>query len=294
MLPRGSARERRVGVTGARRLYGRHVQVREKVWVVTGAGSGIGRELVCELVRRGARVAAVSRRAETLAETALLASPADGQLSTHAVDVADRDGVLALPEAVLAAHGVVDGVINNAGIIQPFVPVAELDHAAARRVMDVNFYGAYHVIEAFLPLLLERPEAHLANVSSMGGFFPFPSQTVYGASKAAVRLLTEGLYAELRDTRVGVSLVLPGGVRTSIIENSGVTNGFPLLEAFGDRVPLLKPEKAARIILSGIERNKLHIYAGADARFMSAWIRVTPKPAIGIVQRLMARAAGDA
>lgn len=261
-----------------------------KVWVVTGAGAGMGREVVRQLLQRGARVAAVDIRPETLAETAGLVDAGD-RLSTHVVDITDRDAVRALPEAVVAAHGSVDGVLNNAGIIQPFTPVAELDHAAARRVMDVNFYGTYHVVEAFLPVLLERPEAHLANVSSMGGFFPFPGQTVYGASKAAVRLLTEGLYAELRGTAVEVSVIFPGAVRTAITENSEVTVG--VADASDSKIPTLSPEKAAEIMLEGIEKNRLHIYVGVDSRLMNAAIRVAPKPAIGLVQRLMARAMGS-
>ena len=84
------------------------------------------------------------------------------------------------------------------------------------RVLDVNLQGTLNMVTAFLPLLLERPEAHIANVSSMGGFFPFPGQTVYGASKAAVKLLTEGLYAELLDSQVRVSVIMPGAVSTSI------------------------------------------------------------------------------
>ena len=94
----------------------------------------------------------------------------------------------------------VDGLINNAGIVQPFVPFADLDQAAIDRVLDVNLMGTINMSRAFMPVLLSRPEAHLANVSSMGGFFPFPGQTLYGASKAGVKLLTEGLYAELLDT----------------------------------------------------------------------------------------------
>ena len=106
----------------------------------------------------------------------------------------------------------VDGLINNAGIVQPFVPVADLDPAAIRRVIEVNLMGPINMVTAFLPVLLTRPEAHIANVSSMGGFFPFPGQTIYGASKAGVKLLSEGLHLELLDTPVRVSAMV-GGLR---------------------------------------------------------------------------------
>src|SRR5690606_9821718 len=126
------------------------------------------------------------------------------------VDITDRDAVQDLVPQVERAHGTVDGIINNAGIIQPFVPVAELSYPDIERVLNVNLMGTIHMVKAFLPVLLARPEGYIANVSSMGGFFPFPGQSMYGASKAAVKLLTEGLYAELLETDVHVSVIMPG------------------------------------------------------------------------------------
>jgi NAD(P)-dependent dehydrogenase (short-subunit alcohol dehydrogenase family) len=165
------------------------MRVSGKVWVVTGGGSGMGRELVLQLLNAGGRVAAVDLRPDALQETAQLAA-AGQRLSVHVVDVTERSAVEALVDEVAAAHGGVDGLINNAGIIQPFVPVKDLDYDHIRRVLDVNLMGTIHMVKSFLPVMLERPEAHIANVSSMGGFFPFPGQSVYGASKAAVKLLT--------------------------------------------------------------------------------------------------------
>jgi NAD(P)-dependent dehydrogenase (short-subunit alcohol dehydrogenase family) len=258
--------------------------VNGKVWVVTGGGNGMGRQLVLQLLARGARVAAVDVRPEGLAETAGLAAAGE-RLSTQVVDITDRDAVDALPEQVVAAHGAVDGILNNAGIIQPFVPVSALDRAAIARVLDVNLMGTLNMVTAFLPALLERPEAQIANVSSMGGFFPFPGQTIYGASKAAVKLLTEGLYAELLDSRVRVSVIMPGAVSTSISENSGVAMAG--MDASSSSMPMTTPEDAARIMLDGIESDKLHIYVGKDARLMSLAIRVAPRRAIVMVQKQM-------
>ena len=185
---------------------------------------------------------------------------------------------------MLAAHGVVDVLINNAGIIQPFQRVEQLDYDTIDRVMNVNFMGTLYMVKAFLPLLRQRPVAHIANVSSMGGFFPFPGQTVYGASKAAVKLLTEGLYAELLDTNVGVSVVMPGAVATSITENSGVA--APDAEGAKGLQPT-EPETAARVILDGIAGNKLHVYVGNDSRAMSLAIKLAPKQATKLVQKQM-------
>ncbi len=191
------------------------MKVAGKVVVVVGGGNGIGRQVVLELVRRGARVAAVDLRKDSLDDTVAEASAGD-RLATFPLDITEREAVEALPEQVVAAFGQVDGLVNVAGIIQPFVRLNDLEHEAIERVVDVNLYGTIHTVKAFLPHLLERPVAHIANVSSMGGFLPVPGQTIYGASKAAVKLMTEGLYAELRDTPVGVTAIFPGAVRTDI------------------------------------------------------------------------------
>ena len=219
-----------------------------KTVVVTGGGNGIGREVVLELLRRGAKVAAIDLREEALAATAELAGAGD-RLATIALDITDREAVDALPARVAADLGPADGLVNVAGIIQPFVRIADLDHDTIRRVIDVNLYGTLYTVKAFLPGFLERPVAHVANVSSMGGFLPVPGQSVYGASKAAVRLLTEGLYAELLDTRVAVTLILPGAVRTDITGNSGVEapGGAAAAEAAErSRFPSTSPAEAGR------------------------------------------------
>lgn len=257
------------------------MKVLNKVLVVTGAGSGMGRAVAEELVRRGARVAAADVRPEGLARTATLAG-AGTRLSTHVLDISDRAAVAELPDMVLTTHGRIDGVINNAGIIQPFVPVADLDLATIEHVLDVNLMGTVYMVKAFLPYLLERPVGHIANVSSMGGFLPVPGQSIYGASKAAVKLLTEGLYAELLDTSVGVSVVLPGAVDTNITENSGVA--MPSLS--GPSAPsMTSAPEAARMIVDGIENNRLYVFVGRDSRLMNVATRIAPRRASLLVRR---------
>ena len=268
------------------------MEVARKVIAVTGGGNGIGREVVLELLRRGARVAAVDLREEALAGTADLAAAGD-RLSTHVVDITDRAAVDALPDAIADVHGAVDGVVNVAGIIQPFVRLADLDWDAIERVVDVNLWGTLHVVKAFLPALRERPAAHLVTVSSMGGYLPVPGQTVYGATKAAVALLTEGLYAELLDTRVGVSVVFPGGVSTEITANSGVAIPGGAAAAQGrSRIPTTTPQDAARIICDGIEDDDLHIYVGVDAKATNALRKVAPRRAIHLIAKQMERLLG--
>lgn len=256
------------------------MKLKDKVVVVTGGGSGIGRALVLELLGRGARIAMVDLRPEGMAETAALADVGE-RLSAHVCNVAERDHVAALPAEVVAAHGQVDAVVNNAGVIQPFIRFVDLSYDVIDRMIDVNLYGAIHMLKAFLPLLLERPEAHVANVSSMGGFVPFPGQTMYGAAKAAVKLLSEGLYAELLETNVGVSVVMPGGVDTGIAKNSGVD--LPDANQGDGAMKPLPAADAARIMADGIEANRLHVLVGTDAKVMSLATRLAPKTATRLI-----------
>ena len=252
------------------------MKVQNKVIVVTGAGSGMGRALTLRLVAMGAKVAAVDLNPDTLAETVNLAGSNKEKISTHVVNVSDKGAVDNLPQAVIDAHGTVDSLINNAGIIQPFVKLADLDDRTIERVLNVNLYGVIYMTRAFLPHLLKRPEAHITNVSSMGGFFPVPGQTIYGASKAAVKLMTEGLYAELIDTNVGVTVVFPGAIATNITENSGVD--MPAAAAM-ENTPAMRmtsAEDAAQAIIDGIERDKFQVYVGNDAKLMNIFYRISP------------------
>ncbi len=262
--------------------------VHGKTVVVTGGGNGIGREVVLELRHRGARVAAVDVRGDSLAETRRLAGDRD-DVATFEVDLTDRAAVTALPDRVRDELGEPDGLVNVAGIIQPFVRLVDLDVEVIERVFAVNVWGTLHTVQAFLPGLLERPVAHVANVSSMGGYLPVPGQTAYGASKAAVKLLTEGLYAELLDTEVGVSVVFPGAVRTEITTNSDVTvpSGAGGDDEESSGFPTTDPDEAARIIVDGIEEDRLHVFVGRDARLLDVAVRVAPKRAIQFIASQM-------
>lgn len=261
------------------------MQVQGKVMVVTGGGSGMGRQLVLHMLSKGARVAAVDINEAGLQETASLAANPE-RFSTHVLNITERAAVEALPAEVIARHGAVDGLINNAGIIQPFVRVKDLDYAAIERVMNVNFYGSLYMIKAFLPHLLQRPEAHIVNISSMGGFLPVPGQSVYGASKAAVKLLSEGLYAELLGTPVRVTVVFPGAVATNITANSGVEIRQTEGQGRASFKPLA-PEEAARRIVEGIEQNRFRVLVGSDARLMDFLYRLAPAWATRYIERQM-------
>ena len=256
-----------------------------KTFVITGAGGGVGRELVLKVLDRGGRVAAVDINEDALKATAGAAGNSD-RLSLHTVDITDPDAVKALADEVVAIHGHVDGLINNAGIIQPFITINELSLEKIHQVMDVNFYGTLHMVKAFLPYLLTRPEAHIANVSSMGGFLPVPGQIAYGASKAAVTLLSEGLYAELEDTPVGVSVILPGGIATDIAGNSGVEVAGDTGDSSMAKM-MLKPGEAADLILEAIEKKKRKVYIGKDSKTMHTLYSLAPKRALHMIKKAM-------
>jgi len=262
------------------------MELKNKVFVVTGGGNGIGRELVLQLLRKGARVAAVDINQAALEETTGLAGSLADKLSTHVANITNRAAVEALPESVIAAHGVVDGLINNAGIIQKFVKFQDLSYEDIDRVVDVNFYGTLYMTKTFLPYLTARPEAHLVNVSSMGGYLPVPGQTIYGAAKAAIKLFTEGLYSELSNTNVHVMNVFPGAIGTNIAANSGVRT--PSVSS--DSQPSMKTtpvEVAGSVIIDAIEKNKFSVYVGNDAKLMNFLYRLAPKWAGGFINKQM-------
>lgn len=250
-----------------------------KVIVVTGAGSGIGKELVLALLEKGAKVAAVDLRQESL--DGLKKEVGENEnLTIHSLDISDKTAV----ENFAKEQKEVDGIVNDAGIIQPFVKVNDLDYDAIEKVMNVNFYGTLYMTKSFLPHLLKRPEAHIVNVSSMGGFLPVPGQSIYGASKAAVKLFTEGLYAELLDTNVHVSVVFPGATATNITKNSGVET--PKV-AGGKEYKTLPASEAASLIIAGIEQNKPQIFLGRDCKTMNFLYRLSPLYAIKLIAKQM-------
>ena len=263
------------------------MQLTNKVFVVTGGGNGMGREVVLGLLARGARVAAVDLNEPGLAEMAKLAGAASAQLTTHPLNVTDRHAVLALPDAVIHAHGQVDGILNVAGIIQPFVKLTELDFDTIERVFNVNFWGVVNMTKAFLPALTARPEAAVLNVASMGGFLPVPGQAAYGASKAAVKLFTEALYAESLGTNLAVTIVFPGGVGTNITANSGVAMPEVAAAKPGKEYKTTSPADAGQQIIEGLEKGSFRVVIGSDAKFMDRFSRFSPRRATELIASKM-------
>jgi short-subunit dehydrogenase len=265
------------------------MQASNKIIVVTGAGSGIGRELTLQLLKKNANVAGIDIHENALAETQKLADVGNDRFKSFVLDISDKTKADALPNEVITHFGSVDGIINNAGIIQKFIHVNDLAFEDIHRVMNVNFFGTLYLTKAFLPHFLHRPEAHIVNISSMGGFIPFPGQTIYGAAKAAVKLLTEGLYAELKDTNVHVTVIHPGAITTNITENSGL--GKPKVDTNAQQSNMALPaSRAAEIIIKAMENNKYRATVGKDAMMLDILYRLSPKFAMNFIGKMMKKA----
>jgi short-subunit dehydrogenase len=261
------------------------MKVLNKNIVVTGGGNGVGRELTLQLLEKGARVIAVDINQAGLDETFRL-SGKNGKLLTRVVNIANKASVIEFADEIISTVGHIDGVINNAGIIQPFIELKDLKFEQIDRVMDVNFYGTLYMTKAFLNHLLTRPEGHIVNIASMGGFFPVPGQSSYGASKAAVKLMTEGLYSELLDTNVNVSVVFPGAIATDIKKNSQASDKS-ITEADKKSKMLTMPSAAAEQIINGIEKNKYRVFIGKDSKAMNFIYSINPGVATRLVKRVM-------
>ena len=246
-----------------------------RVAVVTGAGSGIGRALAHDLARRGARLALSDVDKDGLAETA---SGLPGEVRTDHLDVTDRAGVLAYAEDVAAHFGVVHQVYNNAGVAVAGT-VLDSTFEQIERVVDIDFWGVVHGTKAFLPHLIASGAGHVVNISSLFGLLAVPSQSAYNAAKFAVRGFTESLRQEMLVARhpVQVTCVHPGGVKTAIARNAGRGVGYEdgaAMERFERTMLRMPPERAAEIILKGVERNRARVLVGTDARVYDALVRI--------------------
>jgi NAD(P)-dependent dehydrogenase (short-subunit alcohol dehydrogenase family) len=252
--------------------------LRDKVVVITGAGSGIGRALAEQAYAEGARLALCDWNEEGLAATASSLVHGSPRVLTAAVDVRSDADILRFRDAVAA-----DVLVNNAG-----VNVSQLAAALERKdfewVMDINFWGVVRGTEAFLPQLRRGEEAAIVNVSSLFGLIGVPSQCAYNASKFAVRGYTESLRQELRKTRVVVSCVHPGGVQTDIVANGrqyansrGEATSAATLARDFKRIAKTSPKKAAATIWRGVARRDPRILVGMDAKVGDLAARMFPR-----------------
>lgn len=260
------------------------MEVKNKKIIITGVASGVGKELTKELLSMGSYVYGLDINKDNL--KLLEEEFKSDRLKTYQVDISKKEELEKFKEEYFKENKDIDILINNAGIIQPFVEVKDLDDKTIDRVMNVNFYGTLNLTRLFLNELIQnKSESYIVNVSSMGGFFPFPGQSIYGASKAAVKLFTEGLYSELTGTSVKVMIVLPGAMDTNITKNSNVDVGNA--NASNTKMKLLSANDAAKQIINGISKNKFKIFLGSDAKFMKFIYKLNSKKAINFIKNKM-------
>lgn len=263
--------------------------VKDKLAVVTGAGSGIGRALAVALAARGARLALADINPGALAETAaMLPQPA----FTQVLDVADREAVYAFAEAVRAQCGDVHVVINNAGVAVSQT-INEVSYEDFEWLMGINFWGVVHGTKAFLPGLLAQDEGVVVNVSSVFGLIAVPTQGTYNAAKFAVRGFTECLRHELAGTRVRAISVHPGGIRTNIARSArfhtdprGNRDQAKSVRNF-DKLARTSPEAAAETIVRGIEQGRARVLIGMDAQIIDRVQRWLPVRYWSLLKKLM-------
>lgn len=249
-----------------------------KVAAITGAGSGIGRALAFELARYGARLALSDIDEDAVRETAALAlTQGASETAAARLDVADRHAVQAWADDTAGSFGTVNLVVNNAGVALT-ASVEEMDWDDFEWLMGVNFWGVAYGTKAFLPHLRRARDAHLVNISSVFGLMGIPTQSAYCAAKYAVRGFTESLRQEMRmgNTGVRVTTVHPGGVRTNIARRARAAKDLEvdeMADAF-EKVARTSPDRAARIIVRGVKRNRARIFVGPDATLIDAGQRL--------------------
>ena len=275
--------------TPLHRKVSRAFPVRDGVAVVTGAASGIGAALAEALAARGCNLALADVNAPSLGAVASRARSRGVGVSEHQLDVADRQAVAALPEAVLAEHGRVSILVNNAGVALggSFEQVSAEDFDW---LLSINFGGVVNMTRAFLPALRRESMAQIVNLSSIFGIVAPPGQVAYAASKFAVRGFSEALRHELEGSSVGVLVVHPGGVRTAIAANArlGAVSGAER-EAQAkrwERLLRLPPEAAAERIVRAIERREKRVLVGRDARQVALIQRLVPVGYWSVITRL--------
>ena len=270
-----------------------------KVSVVTGAGSGMGRYLALNLAQEGSDVVICDINQKALNETEDLIKAYNVSCSTLNLDLREKNNIDTLVEKTISNHGKVDLLFNNAGVVtaSPFLEMKESDWDWCN---DLNYNSLVYCSRAFLPHLMKESESALVNTSSIFGIITTPNNTVYHATKFAVRGFTESLAMELRDDPIQINCVYPGHIGTNIVLDARfkkeilLTNGEYAKDANGKPLTVedvgstfkesgMNPNKAAKIILKGVKKNKRRIFVGLDAKVMEIAQRLSPSHYIRII-----------
>ena len=245
-----------------------------RVAAITGAGSGIGRALAEDLAGRGAHLALSDIDEVGLAETVSRCEGRGVKVTSQRLDVADREAVFAWADQVVADHGQVNLIFNNAGVALG-ATVEAMSYEDFEWLMSINFWGVVHGTKAFLPHLEASGEGHVVNLSSVFGLISIPSQSAYNAAKFAVRGFTDSLRMELQiaGSRVSATTIHPGGIKTNIARNARMDDSVAEITgerpgSIGDRfenIAMTTPERAAKEILAAVQRDRRRALIGPDA-----------------------------
>ena len=252
-----------------------------KVVVITGAASGIGRALALACAGRGARLFIADIDEAGLADVCARVQATGTQCHAKCIDAGSEADIFALAQACAERYGGADVLINNAGVTL-VSSVDKMQTADAQWLMNINFWGVVHGCRAFLPQLRTRPEALLVNISSIFAMVSVPSQSMYNAAKAAVRGFSDALREELRAGPVGVLCVHPGGIRTNIVNNARMAD-LSLMNLSAQQMrngfsqsARTTPEQAALAIVRAIESSQTRLLIGLDAHIADWIYRLVP------------------
>jgi len=247
--------------------------LKDKVVVITGAGSGIGRALALNCAERGSLLALSDVDEAGLAETVDLVTKAGvSKVRSDRLDVADRDAFSRYALNVVQDFGRVNVVVNNAGVALAG-DLTDLEYSDMDWIIGINFWGVVHGTKEFLPHLIASGDGHVVNLSSLFGLVSMPGQSMYNASKYAVRGMTEALREEMliAGHPVGVTAVHPGGIKTAIARNARVSakeDKDATASLFDKKLARMTPDKAAEVIVKGILKNQARVLVGIDAHII--------------------------
>ena len=271
---------------------------KDKVAVITGAGSGMGRQLAINLAKENCNVVVCDINKETIHETEEIIRNYNVSCTALNLDLREEKNINTLLEATLQNYGKVELLFNNAGVVAPssFLNLSEDDWDWCN---DINYNALVKLSRIFLPQLMKNNEAALINTSSIFGIITSPNNTVYHSSKFAVRGFTESLAMELKEENIQIHSVYPGHIGTNIVLDAKFDKDFLLTESektknsdnpitiqeFGStfRDTGMSPDRAAKIILKGVKKNKKRIFVGLDAKIMEIAQRITPSHFIKLI-----------
>lgn len=252
--------------------------LKNKVVVITGAGSGIGLALARQCATLGAKLALSDINAESLNNISVELSVKKIDAHTEVVDVSNENAVTEWAEHVMAHFGRVDVVINNAGIALS-QSATSMSRSHWEKLFNINFWGVVNGTSAFLPFLKKQQESHIVNISSVFGLVSMPTQAAYNASKFAVRGYTEALRQDLVGTGINITCIHPGGVKTNLVKTGEHFDGFDgeqtsteEVSTLFEKIALTSPEQAANVIITAVLKNKRRVLVGMDAKVMD-WIQ---------------------